>query len=95
MLGLPTTWLVGGAAICAALFFGVTQIRHNAKLEAAHNTGVAVGRTEAAVATVEAVRDAASAERAAEADVGPLDDRADIIALCKRSASCKERRTLK
>lgn len=91
MFGLPTTWLIGGAVIVVGLFFGAVQIRHNAKLAAAHNTGVAVGKAETATTTLAAAKQAADAEREAEAET-PVDaDLAYFRKLCGQSASCRSR----
>jgi hypothetical protein len=88
MFGLPIAWLVGGAALCVGLFFGAVQLRHNAKLEAAHTTGVAVGKAEVAVATVVETKKATEDFRAAEAET-PLDaDREYFKRLCAQHASC-------
>jgi hypothetical protein len=94
MFGLPTTWLIGGIVVSVALFFGVVQVRHMAKLEAVRSEGVAIGKGESSAAALKAAEKGAEAERAAEAETPVTLDRAAIIALCKRSASCKERHTL-
>jgi hypothetical protein len=88
MFGLPTTWLVGGAVIAVGLFFGAVQLRHNAKLAAAHNTGVAVGKAEVATTTLAEAKKAGDDWREAEAET-PLDaDREYFKTLCAKSASC-------
>ena len=95
MFGLPTTWLIGGAVVSLGLFFGAVQIRHMAKVEGARNEGIAIGTGKASTAALEAVSETADAKRAATAETPLVTIPADIIAACKRSASCKERHALK
>lgn len=95
MFGLPTTWLVGGVAACLALFLTHVHIKTNARVEGARNEGIAIGTGKTATATLEAATKTAAAERAAEAETPLPADKAAIIALCRRSASCRERGTLK
>jgi hypothetical protein len=91
MFGLPVTWLAGAAAVCVGLFFGAVQLRHNAKLAAAHSTGVAVGKAESAATALASASKTAQAEReATEATPLPADKQA-IIELCRKSASCRDR----
>ena len=88
MFGLPTTWVAAGAAICVALFFGVVQVRHSAKLTAAHDTGVAVGKAETAAAGLAEAKQANEDFRQAEAET-PVDaNREYFKRLCAQSASC-------
>lgn len=93
--GPPIAWLVGAGVVCVGLFFGAVTIRHNAEVAGARNEGVAIGTGKSSTAALEAVAKTAEAERAAEAETPLPADRAAIIALCKRSASCRERHTLK
>lgn len=81
--------------ICIGLFFGAVTIRHNAELKGARNEGIAIGTGKTATAALEAATKTADAERAAEAETPLPADKAAVIALCKRSASCRERSTLK
>jgi hypothetical protein len=91
MLGLPNAWLIGGAVLCVGLFFGAVQLRHNAKLAAAHNTGVAVGKAEVATTALAETKKAADDMREAEAET-PLDaDRLYFQKLCAQHASCAAR----
>jgi hypothetical protein len=88
MFGHPSTWLIGGAVLCVALFFGAVQVRHQAKLEAARAEGVAIGKGAAATETLVAAKEAAADYQAAEAET-PLDaDREYFKRLCAKSASC-------
>jgi hypothetical protein len=88
MFGLPSTWLIGGAVVSVALFFGVVQVRHMAKLEAVRNEGVAIGKGEAATSTLAAAKQAADDMREAEAET-PLDaDREYFKRLCAKHSSC-------
>ncbi len=92
----PTIWLGGAVAACLALFAAGVTIKHRAQLEAALATGKAIGTGEASKATLEAATKTAEAERQAAEEVGTVTaDRAAILALCRRSASCKERSSLK
>jgi hypothetical protein len=92
------TWLLSPNILLAGAIavggIGLTTY-HFTKVSGARTEGIAIGKGGASTAALEAAKKTAEAEREAEADVGTLDDRSDIIALCKRSASCKERRTLK
>ena len=91
MFGTPTVWLIGGAVVAVGLFFGAVQIRHNAKLAAAHNTGVAVGKAETATAALAEAKKAGDDWNAAEAET-PLDaDRLYFQKLCARHVSCAAR----
>jgi hypothetical protein len=91
MFGTPTMWLVGGLVICFGLFFGAVQLRHNAKLAAAHATGVTVGKAEVATTALGAAEKAAAAEREAETET-PLDaDREYFRRLCATHSSCRAR----
>jgi hypothetical protein len=88
MFNLPIAWLVGGAAICVALFFGAVELNHRAKLAAAHSTGVAVGKSAAATTAVAEAKKAADDYREAEAET-PLDaDREYFKRLCATHSSC-------
>ena len=91
MFGLPQTWLIGGAVLCVALFFGAVEIRHRAKLAAAHNTGVAVGKAETATAALETAKKAADEFRKAEAETPPDADREYFKRLCATHSSCAAR----
>ena len=92
----PSIWLGGAVAACLALFVGGVAIKHRAQLAAAVETGKAIGTGETSKQTLDAATKTAEAEREATEEVGTVPaDKAAIIALCKRSASCKERRTLK
>jgi hypothetical protein len=95
MLGTPTVWLVAAGITAAGLFAGGVAIRHNAQVTAARETGEATGAGKAATAALDAATKTAEAERQAAEEVGTVTDKAAIIELCKRSASCRERRTLK
>lgn len=97
--GTPKLWLIGSVVACVALFLGASHLRYTATISAISKASEAKGTATAdarhASATVNAAAETAAAERAAEAEVQLPEDRAAIIALCKRSASCKERHTLK
>ena len=88
MFGLPTTWLIGGIVVSVALFFGVVQVRHMAKLEAVRSEGVAIGKGEAATSTLAEAKQAADDWREAEAEV-PIDaEREYFMRLCAKHSSC-------
>ena len=78
------------AAICVGL---VTF--HFTKISDTRDLGIEIGKGAASTTALESATKTAEAERQAKVEVGNLEGRSDIIALCKRSASCKERRTLK
>lgn len=95
MPGLPTTWLYAGAAICIALFATTVVTWHVTKVSGARKEGIAIGTGTASKSALESATKTAAIEREAEEKVPVVAVPAELIALCKRSASCKERHTLK
>ena len=88
MFGLPITWLAAAAVVAVGLFFGAVQLRHNAKLAAAHNTGVAVGKAETATTALVEAKKASDDWREAEKET-PLDaDREYFKKLCGTHSAC-------
>lgn len=94
-MGTPAIWLAGALAICIGLFSAGVVGMFNAAQRAKHEAGVSVGRGETSVATLEAAKQTAEAERTAEATTPLVTIPAELVAVCKRSASCLERYTLK
>lgn len=95
MFGTPAVWLGGAMAVCIALFATHVVTRHAAEVKGARNEGIAIGTGASSTAALEAAAETAAAERAAEAETPLPADKLAIIALCKRSASCRERNLLK
>lgn len=91
MLGTPAVWLGGALVVCLALFAGGVAIKHSAEVKGARNEGIAIGIGRTATATLETAIEAAEAERAAEEAIPLTAERAKLIAICNRSASCEER----
>jgi hypothetical protein len=90
-MGTPAIWLGGALVICIGLFAAGVVGMFNAAQRAKHEAGLATGRGETSVATLEAAREASNAERAAEAAIPLTADRRALIIACNRSASCLER----
>lgn len=88
-------WLVGVLTLALPATYGVMKIKSGFETRAAYDKGVEAGKGAASTATVDGALKTAAAERAAEAETPLLTDKAAIIAECKRSASCRERGTLK
>lgn len=84
-------WLLGVAAVLLSGGF-VAYKNHEAKKIAA---AVASTRAEISVGAVEAVSKTAAAEREALETTPIPASKAEILERCKRSASCRERNTLK
>jgi hypothetical protein len=93
MFNTPVIWLAAAVLISAGL--GGYAVKKNAEIGMARNEGIAIGTGEAATKTLEEAMATAEAERFAEETTPLPPDKTAIIALCKRSASCKERYTLK
>lgn len=84
-------WLIG-VIVMACAGAGVAYKNHEAKKIAA---AVASTKAEISAGALDAATKTAAAEREAF-DTTPLPaTRPEIVALCKRSASCRERSTLK
>lgn len=94
-MGTPIVWLGGALVICIGLFVAGVIGLFNAAQKAQLNAGLQSGKATAAVATVEAATKTASVEREAEAETPLITVSAELVAICKRSASCKERGSLK
>lgn len=95
MPGLPTTWLIGAAAICVALFFGSVTAWHLTSVSSARKEGVAIGTGTASKSALEAATKTVQVEREVTEEIPVVSDRAKLVALCNRSASCRERGTAK
>jgi hypothetical protein len=94
-MGTPAVWLGAAVAICIGLFAAGVVGMFNAAQRAKHEAGLAKGRGESSVATLEAAREAADIDRRAEAETPLVTIPAELIAICKRSASCLERYELR
>ena len=94
-MGTPAIWLGGALVIVIGLFAAGVVGMFNAAQKAKLDAGLATGRGEASVATLEEAKKTAAAERTAEATTPLVSVPAELVAICKRSASCIERRTLK
>ena len=84
-------WLIGAIIAGCAGFFMVHKVHEAKKIAAA----VASTKAEISAGALDAATKTAAAEREAF-DTTPLPaTKPEIVALCKRSASCRERGTLK
>lgn len=90
-MGTPALWLGGALMICVGLFSAGVVGMFNAAQRAQHESGLAAGRGETSVSTLEAAKQTAEAERTAEASTPLVTVPAELIAVCRRSASCIER----
>jgi hypothetical protein len=88
-------WLLGISLMALPVTYGVTKLNGQREAKAAYEQGKSAGLGAASTATLAGATKTAEAERAAEAETPLPADRAAVIALCKRSASCRERGTLK
>ena len=95
MPGNPLIWMAVLGWIVAAGGYGTMKVLEASRVQAAYDKGVTAGRGSASTATVAAATETAAAEREA-IETTPLPaDKAAIMDLCKRSASCRERSALK
>jgi hypothetical protein len=93
--GSPMLWLLAISLAAVPVTYGVTKLNAQREVKAAYEQGKQAGLGAASATTVASATKTAEAERAAEDATPLLTDRAEAIALCKRSASCRERGTLK
>jgi hypothetical protein len=94
-MGTPAVWLGAALAICIGLFAAGVVGLFNAAQKAQRDAGSATAKGEVSVATLEAAAKTADVERAAEAETPLVTIPAELIAICKRSASCIERHELR
>lgn len=93
--GSPLIWVAALGWLAAAGTYGFQKIKAIEAARAAYDTGYESGRASASAATVAAATATAAAEREA-IDLTPLpESKAAIMDLCRRSASCREKGTLK
>lgn len=93
--GSPLIWVAVVGWLAAAGTYGFQKLKQGQVWQTAYGQGVTAGKGSASTATVAAATETANAERQAF-DTTPLPpSKAAIVDLCKRSASCREKGTLK
>ena len=91
----PLLYLSLALALAVPATYVVTKGRALQEAQASHEAGREAGRGEAAAANAAAVEATQKAQREAEERTPLVKGKQDLIALCKKSASCRERSTLK
>lgn len=92
----PTIWLILALAAATPITYGVMWVKREIATKAAYDKGYDSGKASVSAATVEGATRTAAAERQAETEVAHVSpEREAIIARCKKTASCRERGTLK
>lgn len=93
--GSPLIWVCVVLGLALPATFGTMKVLEAKRVQAAYDKGVTAGKGSASTATVAAATATAAAEREA-LETTPLPaSKAEILERCKRSASCRERSTLK
>ena len=89
----PQVWLIAALFAAIPATYGVMKVKMHAVEIAAYNSGKKVGEETVAAATTKAAREIVTAQAEGEASAAPVPaDKAAIVALCQRSASCRERK---
>lgn len=95
MLGAPSIWVIVALALGLAGSWGGWSLKNKWDIAASYKQGVSDGKASAAVEVVAAAKEIAAADREAEAATPLPADKAAIMELCKRRASCRERSAIK
>ena len=91
----PTLLLLLALGLSGPVTYGVMWVQRERAAHAAYESGKEAGIAEGRASGVAAASATVEARREAEAEVPPVPaDKAALIALCKRSASCRERGSL-
>lgn len=90
-MNTPIVWLIAALLIAGGTWLGAYAIKKNTQINEARKEGIAIGTGEAAWKTLQAANETVAAERAAEAETPVNPDKAALIEICKRSASCTHR----
>lgn len=93
--GSPLIWLCMVLGLALPATYGTMKVLEASRVQAAYDKGVAAGRSSASTATVAAATATAAAEREATETTPLPANRAEILDLCKRSTSCREKGTLR
>lgn len=91
MMG-PQIWLILALAASGPATYGVMKIQQHRVEIAAYGAGKAVGAQMVAAKVTEKATDTVAKVAEGEASIEPLSpEKAAIIAVCNRSASCRDR----
>lgn len=95
-LTTPLAWLALAGWLAVPLTYGTMWVKREVAVHGAYEAGKKDGAAAVAAAGVESAERTARARVEAEAEVPATPaDKADLIKLCKRSASCRERGSLR
>jgi hypothetical protein len=87
----PIVWVAVAGWVLAVGTYGVQKVVQARQWQAAYDQGVTAGKASASAGAVSSANQTAAAERqATEATPLPA-DKAAIVELCRKSASCRER----
>lgn len=93
--GSPLIWVCVVLGLALPATYGTMKVLEGFRVQAAYDKGVEAGKGSASTATVAAATETAAAEREAFETTPLPASKAEILERCKRSASCRERSTLK
>lgn len=89
----PQVWLIAALFAAIPATYGVMKVKMHAVEIAAYAAGKKVGEETVAAAVTASAREVVAATLAGEASAAPVpQQREAIVALCQRSASCRERK---
>ena len=89
----PQLYLILALAAALPATYGVMTVKRQIAVSHAYEVGKRVGEETVAAATTKAAREIVTAQAEGEAAAAPVPaDKAAIIALCQKSASCRERK---
>jgi hypothetical protein len=91
----PLIWLALVGWLLAGGVYGFQKLQQGRQWQVAYDEGLEAGKGATASTALAAAVETAKEERKAIEDTPLPPDKAAVIALCKRSASCRERGTLK
>ena len=95
MAASPLLWFALAGWIAAGAAYGLQEIQKGRIWSDAFTKGEMAGKGSAASETVASANETRTAELTAESEMPIVKDKSAAIEQCKRSASCRERRTLK
>jgi len=89
----PQLYLILALLAAIPATYGVMTVKRQIAVSHAYEAGKRVGEEIVAAATTAKAREIVTAQAEGEASAAPVPaDKAAIIALCQRSASCRERK---
>jgi hypothetical protein len=91
----PQLYLILALAAAVPVTYGTMWLKKEWAVSVAYKQGKADGESAVSAKGVASANDTVAAIRAAEAETPLPADKAAILALCKKRASCKERGTLR